>query len=61
MTIDASALRFADGATANLMLQSARTVPGGLIVQCSPQLRFMLDLLGGAAEPSLLISLAERQ
>ncbi|MEV0562389.1 MEDS domain-containing protein [Dactylosporangium sp. NPDC050588] len=53
MTIDASALRFADGATANLMLQSARTVPGGLIVHCSRQLRSMLDLLGGAAEPSL--------
>ncbi|MET7402706.1 hypothetical protein ABZS66_55420 [Dactylosporangium sp. NPDC005572] len=50
--IDVSALRLAVRTTIELMIEYARTVPGGLTVHCSPQLRFMLDSSGGAAVPN---------
>ncbi|WP_238013201.1 hypothetical protein KZZ52_28310 [Dactylosporangium sp. AC04546] len=53
MTIDASALRFADRAIAELLLQSAQAVPG-LTVRCSPQLRFMIDILDGGSASDLI-------
>ncbi|MEU7872159.1 MEDS domain-containing protein [Dactylosporangium sp. NPDC049140] len=53
MTVDATALQFADAFTARLLINAAAVVPAGCTVICSPQLVSMFDLLGGPAEVNL--------